>query len=139
MSNTCATAPEDSMRLDKWLWCARFYKSRSLAADAIKGGKIRVNGDRPKPAKMIGIGDQIVIRKGAFRHEITILQLPRNRLSADKAVGLYEESADSHATREQLKQQLKSEAAMFPQTHGRPTKRDRRDLIKFRKGRTSQE
>ena len=124
------------MRLDKWLWCARFYKTRSLAADAIKSGKVRVNGDRPKPSKTIGPGDSLSIRKEAYKYEIFIRDLPRARLPAAKAVRLYEETEESINQRDLTSKQLKLDASMFPRSPGRPTKRDRRDLMKFKKTRT---
>ena len=128
---------QNTMRLDKWLWCARFYKTRSIAADAVKAGRIRVNGERPKPAKMIAPGDRLLVRKESLNYELTVRDLPKARLPAAKAVLLYEESEESIQARELISRQLKAEAAMFPRTSGRPSKRDRRDLMKFRKSRMS--
>ncbi len=122
----------NELRLDKWLWCARFFKTRSLAADAIKSGKIRCDGERPKPSKTVRPGDMLTIRKQAFKYEISILALPRARLSAADAARLYVETEASIQEREVTADQLKAEAAMFPRTAGRPTKRDRRDLLKFK-------
>lgn len=127
------------MRLDKWLWCSRFYKTRSIAVDAIKSGKIRVNGDRPKPARNIHVGDSLLIRKDAFKYEIEILALAKSRLPAAKAIELYQESDESLNQRELVREQIKAESALFPRTIGRPTKRDRRDLMKFKKSPTSDE
>lgn len=135
MNNRSSATDSESMRLDKWLWCARFFKSRSIASDAIKAGKIRVNDERPKPSKTISVQDRLSIRKEAFRYDITVLQLPKSRLSASGAAELYIESEESRLAREQLNLQMKSEAALFPRTHGRPTKRDRRDLMKFKQSR----
>lgn len=132
MTTKSSDKPE-CMRLDKWLWCARFYKTRSIAANAIKSGKIRIHGERPRPAKTISPGDTVLIRKDAFNYEIIIRKLPRARLSACMAILLYEESDESIQNRQQTGRQLKVEAAMFPRTIGRPTKRDRRDLMKFKK------
>ena len=121
----------DSMRLDKWLWCARFFKTRALAAAAIKGNKIRLNDTVVKAAKSIKVGDQIVIRKAPYQYDIRILKLSKNRLSASQAVLLYEESPNSIQTREDLTKQIKAENASFPRTRGRPSKRDRRHIIRF--------
>ena len=121
-----------SMRIDKWLWCARFFKTRSLSAEAVRSGKIKVNGDKTKPAKSVNLEDNLSIRKGAFKYDITIVEIPKTRQSAAKAALLYKESEESIEIRELLNTQLKSDAALFPKTHGRPTKRDRRKIIKFK-------
>jgi len=138
MTTKSSDKPE-RMRLDKWLWCARFYKTRSIAADAIKSGKIRIHGERPRPAKMISPGDTVLIRKDACKYEITIRKLPGARLSANNAILLYDESDESIQNRQQAGRQLKAEAAMFPRTIGRPTKCDRRDLMKFKKAPSADE
>ena len=122
----------DSMRLDKWLWCARFYKTRGLASDAIKTGKVKINGERIKPARNIKIGEVVAIRRGPYNFEITILSLSKTRLSADKAAQLYQEHEQSITNREMTAQQLNASNAMFPPSKGRPTKRERRDLNKFK-------
>lgn len=121
----------DSVRLDKWLWCARFYKTRALAAAAIKGNKIRVNDLPAKAAKSINIGDKIQVRKTPFQYSITILKLSNNRLSASQAALLYKEDANSIQAREELSRQIKADSASFPRTIGRPTKRNRREIIRF--------
>ena len=123
--------PLNTVRLDKWLWCARFFKTRALAAAAIKGNKIRVNDQPVKAAKNIHVGDKLNIKKTPYQYSITILKLTSNRLSASLAAELYEEDADSIQTREMLTQQIKAENATFPRTIGRPTKRDRRNIIRF--------
>jgi ribosome-associated heat shock protein Hsp15 len=123
--------PLNTVRLDKWLWCARFFKTRALAAAAIKGNKIRVNDQPVKAAKNIHVGDKLNIKKTPYQYSITILKLTSNRLSASLAAELYEEDADSIQTREILTQQIKAENATFPRTIGRPTKRDRRNIIRF--------
>lgn len=124
--------PADNMRLDKWLWCARFYKTRGLAADAINSGKVSVNNKRAKRAKLIHAGDQISIRRTPYRFDITVLALASARSSAVLAALLYEESRESISTREKLAVQLKADMAMFPRVKGRPTKRNRRELIRFK-------
>ncbi len=128
------TKPQNyiSMRIDKWLWCARFYKTRSLAAEAIKSGKVKINNDGAKPAKIVSPGDKLSIRKKALKYDITILEIPKTRLSAAKANLLYEESEESIKNRELISAQLNADAGLFPKIHGRPTKRDRRDLMKFK-------
>ena len=121
----------DSMRLDKWLWCSRFYKTRALAASAIKGNKIRVNDLSVKAAKIIRIDDEIQIRKTPYQYTITILKLTNNRLSASLAAHLYKEDKDSIQAREERSIQIKAENASYPRTIGRPTKRNRREIIRF--------
>jgi len=123
---------DNSMRLDKWLWCARFFKTRSLAVAAINGGKVSVNGERAKPSKLITTGDKINVRRESFRFDLTVLELATTRRSATGAASLYEESRKSITTREQLAAQIKANMSVFPRLKGRPTKRNRRELIKFR-------
>jgi ribosome-associated heat shock protein Hsp15 len=120
------------MRLDKWLWCARFFKTRGLACNAIKSGKIVVNNEKAKPAKLVQSGDSIKIRRGPYHFDITILQLTKVRKSAKEAALLYEESQMSISQREKLAIQIKADVALYPRTKGRPSKRDRRDLIKYK-------
>ena len=120
------------IRLDKWLWCARFYKTRNIAANALKTGKITANGERAKPAKMVKPGDSLNIRKGPYSHVITLLGLARSRKSATGAALLYEESSESISERELVASRLKVEAALMPTTKGRPSKKDRRSIIKFK-------
>jgi ribosome-associated heat shock protein Hsp15 len=120
-----------TMRLDKWLWCSRFYKTRTQAASAIKGNKIRVNGESVKAAKIIRIGNEIQIRKTPYQYTITVLKLSNNRLSASLAAHLYKEDKDSIQAREELSIQIKAENASYPRTIGRPTKRNRREIIRF--------
>jgi ribosome-associated heat shock protein Hsp15 len=123
--------PLESVRLDKWLWCARFYKTRALAAAAIKGNKIRVNDQPVKAAKSIRVGDEVQIRKTPYQYSITILKLSNNRLSASQAALLFEEDAGSILAREELAKQIKADSASYPRTVGRPTKRNRREIIRF--------
>lgn len=120
-----------TMRLDKWLWCSRFYKTRAQAAAAIKGNKIRVNGLAVKAAKIIRAADEIVLKKTPYQYTFTILKLSNNRLSASLAAHLYKEDKDSIQAREDLSVQIKAENASYPRTVGRPTKRNRREIIRF--------
>ena len=123
----------DKVRIDKWLWAARFFKTRSLAADAIGGGKIQVNGDGVKPAKMVQVGDEIRIRLGPYEHVITVRGLSERRGPASVAQTLYEEAASSVVAREKLSEQLRMAPAAFVyEEKGRPTKRDRREIEKLR-------
>jgi ribosome-associated heat shock protein Hsp15 len=120
------------MRLDKWLWCARFYKTRNLAIEAIKTGKISVNQVRAKPSRQVQVGDHVIIRRGAFTFNVELLALSSARKSAREAMLLYREDQDSIDKREELARQMKLDAARYPRSRGRPTKRDRRDLIRFK-------
>jgi len=113
--------------MDKWLWAARFYKTRSLAADAIAGGKVQLNGERAKPAKTVKLGDQLRIRTAANEFIITVRALSERRGSASVAAALYEETPESRAARERVAEQ-KRFAANITYDWGRPTKRDRRLL-----------
>lgn len=116
------------VRLDKWLWAARFYKTRALASDAIAGGKVQVNGDRAKRARPVQPGDQIRIRQGPYEHHVVVRALSARRGPASAAAELYEETPASRAAREAMALQLKSLHAAFVPDKGRPTKKDRREL-----------
>ena len=120
------------MRLDKWLWCARFFKTRSLAADAIRNGRILVKDEKPKPSKLINSGARIRISKGPYRFEITVTALSGNRKSAADAALLFTETVESIAERRKMAAQLKIDALLSPRTKGRPTKRERRALLEFK-------
>jgi len=116
------------VRLDKWLWAARFYKTRGLASDAIAGGKVQVNGDRAKRARPVQPGDEIRIRQGPYEHHVVVRALSARRGPASAAAELYEETPASRAAREAMALQLKSLHAAFVPDKGRPTKKDRREL-----------
>lgn len=120
------------VRLDKWLWAARFYKTRSLAAEAIAGGKVQVNGERVKRAKSLQEGDEVRIRLGPYEHQILVRKLSERRGPASDAARLYEETPASRAAREAMALQLKSLHAAFVPERGRPTKKDRRDIRRFK-------
>lgn len=126
------TDSEDKTRVDKWLWAARFYKTRSLAAEAIAGGKVQVNGERVKRAKPLQVGDELRIRQGPYEHQIVVRELSNHRGPAAKAAELYEETPASRAAREALQLQLKSLHAVFISDRGRPTKKDRREINKLK-------
>jgi ribosome-associated heat shock protein Hsp15 len=125
---------QSSVRLDKWLWAARFYKTRSLAAEAVGGGKVDVNGERAKPAKALKLGDEIRLRLGPYEHIVHVRGLSERRGPASVAQTLYEETPASRAERERLAEQRKLAPVSFTyEEKGRPTKKDRRDLSRFRK------
>lgn len=120
------------IRIDKWLWAARFYKTRSLATEAVVGGKVEVNGDRAKPAKLIQPGDEIRVRIGPYEHVVIVRALAGRRGSARDAQALFDETAESRAERERLAEQLRLAPAAFVwEEKGRPTKKDRRALNRF--------
>jgi ribosome-associated heat shock protein Hsp15 len=122
----------DRVRLDKWLWAARFYKTRGLAAEAIDGGKVDVNQARVKRAKMVQVGDEVRIRQTPFEHVVMVRGVSEQRGPASVAATLYEETAESKARRDALKTQLRSMPADDWES-GRPTKRDRREIERFRR------
>lgn len=127
------SAEVTSVRLDKWLWAARFYKTRSIAAEAAGGGKVQLNGDRAKPAKPVKIGDRLVVRTGEYEWTISVKALSERRGPAVEAQTLYEETEQSRLTREQKAAQLKAERRAMPEfSRGRPSKRNRRKIIRFR-------
>lgn len=124
------------VRLDKWLWAARFYKTRSLAADAIGGGKVLVAGERVKPAKQLQVGDEVRLRLGPYEHVVVVRAISERRGPAAVATTLYDETPASRAAREKLAEQLRMAPATFVyEEKGRPTKRDRRDIERLRDGR----
>jgi ribosome-associated heat shock protein Hsp15 len=120
------------VRLDKWLWAARFFKTRALAAEAVEGGKVQVNGDRPKRARPLQVGDEVRVRLGPYEHTISVRALSARRGPASEAAGLYEETPSSRAAREALAIQLKSLHAVFGPDKGRPTKKDRREIERLK-------
>ncbi len=120
------------MRIDKWLWAARFYKTRSLAQQAVEGGKVTISGERVKPSKELKTGDGLLIRIGAFEWAITVMQLSDKRGSATVARTLYEESAASQAKRAEQSALKKLNVEPAAERHGRPTKRERRELDRWR-------
>ena len=121
------------LRLDKWLWAARFFKTRPLAAEAIGGGKVLVAGERAKPAKPLQAGDEVRIRLGPYEHVVIVRGTSERRGPASVAATLYEETVASRTAREKLSEQLRlAPAAFVYEDKGRPTKRDRRDLDRFR-------
>ncbi len=122
---------ESRTRIDRWLWAARFYKTRSLAAQAVDGGKVHVNGERAKPAKALKVGDAVSIRIGPYEWNIGVTLISHRRGSASEAAKLYAESAESRKAREETAQRIKGDRQSNPFPAGRPTKRQRRQIIRF--------
>lgn len=121
----------DKVRLDKWLWAARFFKTRALATEAINGGHIHLNGHRPKPSRTIVPGDELTIRRGQDEYRITVRELSEKRGPAKVAQQLYEESEQSRAEREGRAEQRRLQAAAEPRPARRPDKKGRRQIIRF--------
>jgi ribosome-associated heat shock protein Hsp15 len=121
-----------AVRVDKWLWAARFFKSRSIAVTAIEGGKVTVNGERVKPSRDIKAGDSVRVRLGPYEHVVIVRALSDRRGPAAQAALLFEETPESHAAREKLHWQLKHAAPVIIAGDGRPTKKDRRDLNRLK-------
>lgn len=124
--------PGDRVRLDQWLWAARFFKTRALAAAGVAGGKVELNGARPKRAHLVHPGDRVRLRLGHFEFMLTVRELSARRGPASAAQQLYEEDADSVSRRADLAARLKAEAAAFSHFEGRPTKKERRAIEKIR-------
>ena len=122
------------MRLDKWLWCARFYKTRALAAAAIKKGRIQINDQTGKPSSAIHPGDIVTIKSGPYLQRLTVLALAYNRVSAQATARLYSEDQVSIERRRLLAEQLRAHRSLYPASQVRPGKRDRRKLTAFKKG-----
>lgn len=120
-----------AVRLDKWLWAARFFKTRQLAVDAIAAGRVEVNGDRVKPAKTIKPGDQLLLRKPPVEYRLVVSAVAEKRGSAAIARALFEESSESIAARERLVAELREMPP--PLFRGRPTKKDRRTIEQWQR------
>jgi ribosome-associated heat shock protein Hsp15 len=116
----------ERMRVDKWLWAARFMKTRSLASEAVTGGRVQVNGQRAKPSKEVGPGDTLEITIGQLRRTVVVCGVAPRRGPASEAALLYEETAESRAERERLAAERRLSAPAGADLGTRPTKRDRR-------------
>ncbi|NLJ93061.1 MAG: ribosome-associated heat shock protein Hsp15 [Aeromonadales bacterium] len=123
-----------AVRLDKWLWAARFYKTRSLARTMIDGGKVHYNGQRCKPSKSVELNAQIKLRQGFDEKEVIVLALSEHRGKAEQAATLYEETADSIKKREQNAQARKLSSQFAPSPERKPDKKERRTLLKIKHG-----
>jgi len=124
----------ETVRLDKWLWAARFYKTRSLATEAINGGKVHVNGQRTKPAKDIKPGDHIEIHKNGYRWVLTVTALTAQRRSAKDAALLYEESPETYTKRQEQIMAEKEQRALlgYSGIDHKPNKKERRLIHRFK-------
>jgi len=120
-----------SLRIDKWLWAARFFKTRSLASDAVKTGKVLVNGEKIKPSTEIAIGDTLTIKQSYFSKTVAVLELSARRGPATVAATLYQETPESIINRERLKEIQQAQPAVRHAGQGRPTKRERRQIVSF--------
>ena len=128
------SAPADRLRIDKWLWAARFFKTRSLASQAVDGGRVRLNGERVKPAKEVKPGDELIVHIGELEWIVGVRHLSARRGPAEEARRLYEEREDSRARRQAIIDARKFEPEPGFGLRGRPTKRDRRMLRKLTGG-----
>ena len=128
------TANIDKLRIDKWLWAARFFKTRSLAKAAIEGGKVHLNGQRVKVSKEIVVGDQLEIRQGWDEKVVDVIQLSDQRRGAPEAARLYRETTDSVERRESAAAARKAAGGMIDRPVTRPTKKQRRQIHRFKEG-----
>lgn len=122
------------VRLDKWLWAARFYKTRALAREMIEGGKVHYNGQRSKPSKIVELNATLTLRQGNDERTVIIKAITEQRRPAAEAVEMYEETAESVAKREKMALARKMNALTMPHPDRRPDKKERRDLMKFKYG-----
>ena len=125
------TDGDGSLRIDKWLWAARFFKTRSLAAEAVTGGKVRVGGQRTKPACTVRVDDELRIRRGACEMTVRVRALSARRGPAKVAQSLYEETEFSVAARQALVEQRRLADLATPSSPAKPSKRARRQIVRF--------
>ncbi len=123
---------DSSVRLDKWLWAARFFKTRSVAREAVSGGKVHLNGNRAKPGRSLNLGDELRIQRGEEEFIITVVELSLRRGPAVVARALYEESEENRIGREKLAEERKLENQHHAMPERRPDKRQRRRLVRFK-------
>ena len=121
-----------SLRVDRWLWCTRLFKSRTVAAEAVAGGKVHVNGRRVKPALAVKVGDRVTITRAGYEFECEVLKLPDRRGSAPIAQACYAETDAARAAREKFGEQARLAAAFAPRSLERPDKHGRRELRRLR-------
>lgn len=126
-------ALEKTVRLDRWLWAARQYKTRSLASKAVSGGKVRLNDRRTKPGAAVHVGDRLTIRKGPYEYRLIVDSLSEQRGPAREAVLLYTETTGSIAEREARRAQMKQSLVQGYEGKGRPTKKQRREIERLRR------
>ncbi|CAI1938845.1 ribosome-associated heat shock protein Hsp15 [Serratia marcescens] len=125
---------DDAVRLDKWLWAARFYKTRALAREMIDGGKVHYNGQRGKPSKIVELNAELKLRQGNEERTVIVLALTSQRRGAGEALQMYQETEASIANREKMALARKMNALTMPHPDRRPDKKERRDLMKFKFG-----
>lgn len=132
-TESTSQTPDDQVRLDRWLWAARFFKTRQLAIEAINGGKVHLNGHRAKPGKNVCVGTQLTITKEPYSWDISVTALNTQRRPAQEAVQLYNETPESVARRheELARQREEREQGILPE--GRPNKRERRLIHRFKR------
>lgn len=126
---------EKNVRLDKWLWAARFYKTRSIARTMIEGGKVDYNGLRAKPSHTVEIGAKIKLLQGNIRKEVKVLSISDIRGPASVAQLLYQETEESMTQRIKMQEQLKLNSLLAPHPNNRPNKKERRELLEIKYGR----
>jgi ribosome-associated heat shock protein Hsp15 len=122
----------EGVRLDKWLWAARFYKTRSVAREMIEGGKVHYNGQRSKPSKLVELNAELTLRQGNDERTLVILDISDQRRPASEAQQLYRETDASIVKREKMAEARKMNALTMPHPDRRPDKKERRDLMKFK-------
>ena len=125
---------KENVRLDKWLWAARIYKTRALAREMIEGGKVHYNGQRSKPGKVVELNATLLLRQGNDERTIVVKGITEQRRPASEAVALYEETAESIEKREKMALARKMNALTMPHPDRRPDKKERRDLMRFKHG-----
>jgi ribosome-associated heat shock protein Hsp15 len=125
---------DEKFRLDKWLWAARFFKTRGLASEAIAAGKVELNGERVKRGKALHVGDRVRVRLGPYEHHLVVRALSGRRGPASVAAELYEETPESRAAREQLAERIRSAPPAVFFEKGRPSTKQRRDIRRFKEG-----
>jgi ribosome-associated heat shock protein Hsp15 len=124
--------PLASVRLDKWLWASRFFKSRSNAVDAVNGGKVHLNGTRVKPSRTVKVGDELNITRDNYRYQVTVVGLNDKRRPAKEAQLLYEENEESIKAREQEREMRRLNSASVHHSDTKPNKKERRQIDKWR-------
>ncbi|MFP2515109.1 ribosome-associated heat shock protein Hsp15 [Buttiauxella agrestis] len=124
----------EGVRLDKWLWAARFYKTRAIAREMVEGGKVHYNGQRSKPSKLVELNAMLTLRQGNDEKTVKVLAVTEQRRPATDASQLYEETAESITKREKVSLARKMNALTMPHPDRRPDKKERRDLMKFKHG-----
>ncbi len=122
----------ERVRLDRWLWAARFFKTRALAAAAIAAGRVEVNGARAKRAKLVAAGDQLRVRRGPFEYRVVVRGVSEHRGPSAQAAALFAEDAEGRRLRERLAEQLRVAPSLRYEGKGRPTKKERREIERLR-------